>query len=171
MVAQRLDRGNIPYMVSGSMAVNYYAQPRMTRDIDLVVELKDNDVENLIHLFEEDCYIDAESVREAIAHCGIFNTIHQDSLVKVDFIVRKESPYRKEEFRRRCKVDIEGTKVWFVQAEDLILSKLLWAKDSHSESQLGDVQNVMRSTQELDRDYLDRWARELDVRDLLEEAS
>lgn len=36
LVGERLDRAGIPYMVSGSMAMNYYAQPRMTRDIDLI---------------------------------------------------------------------------------------------------------------------------------------
>jgi hypothetical protein len=39
IVAERLEPAGIPYMLTGSMAANYYAVPRMTRDIDLVVEL------------------------------------------------------------------------------------------------------------------------------------
>jgi hypothetical protein len=42
-VASRFDAAAIPYMVSGLMAMNYYAQPRMTRDIDLVVEMGNTD--------------------------------------------------------------------------------------------------------------------------------
>lgn len=38
LVAERLERAGIAYMVSSSMTLNYYAQPRLTRDIDLVVE-------------------------------------------------------------------------------------------------------------------------------------
>jgi len=36
---ERLERAGIQYMLTGSIALSYYAQPRMTRDIDLVVEL------------------------------------------------------------------------------------------------------------------------------------
>src|SRR5437763_7624761 len=39
------------YMLTGSMAMNYYAQPRMTRDIDVVVAIKPNDVDRVVALF------------------------------------------------------------------------------------------------------------------------
>ena len=42
LVASRLNAAGIPYMVSGSMALNFYATPRMTRDIDIVVEIQPN---------------------------------------------------------------------------------------------------------------------------------
>ncbi len=35
-VTRRLEEAGLDYMLTGSMALNHYAQPRMTRDIDIV---------------------------------------------------------------------------------------------------------------------------------------
>ena len=94
LVAERLQQVDIAYMISGSIALNYYAQPRLTRDIDIVVALRREDAERVINLFAEDCYIDADAVRNAIAQLGMFNIIHYDHVLKVDCIVRKDTPYR-----------------------------------------------------------------------------
>lgn len=127
-VTRRLDQINLPYMVTGSMAVNYYAVPRMTRDIDFVVELPFVHVGQMCNVFSEDFYIDEAAVREAIEQRGMFNIIHNASVIKVDLIVRKESEYRRIEFSRRRKVSMEGGSFFIVAAEDLILSKLDWAR-------------------------------------------
>lgn len=86
----------------------------------------------------------------------MFNMIHNALVVKVDCVVRKDSAYRREEFSRRRHVLIDGEPVTIVVPEDLILSKLEWAKDSHSQLQLDDVQNLFRSVEDLDRTYLNR---------------
>ena len=39
IVSERLEAAHIPYMLTGSFAMAYYGQPRMTRDLDLVVAL------------------------------------------------------------------------------------------------------------------------------------
>ena len=169
LVAERLQHTDIAYMISGSMALNYYAQPRLTRDIDIVVALRHEDAERVTNLFAEDFYIDADAVRSAIAQLGMFNIIHYDHVVKVDCIVRKDTPYRQEEFARRAAVDIEGVTMWLVTAEDLLLSKLVWAAESHSEMQLQDVRNLIRSVADLDWTYIERWADALAVGELLRE--
>jgi hypothetical protein len=169
LVVQRLDRAGIPYMVSGSMAMNYYAQPRMTRDIDIVVELGPADGAQVVALFSADFYCDSDTIAEAIAHEGMFNLIHNESVVKVDCIVRKHSRYRRTEFERRRCIDVQGTKIVVVTAEDLLLSKLHWAKDSRSELQLRDARNLVLSVSDLDWNYLNTWAAELSVSALLSE--
>ena len=169
LLAARLDHAGIPYMVSGSMAMNYYAQPRMTRDIDIVVEVAGADATPLAALFADDFYCDADAVREAIAHEGLFNAIHLDLVIKIDFIVRKNTPYRRTEFARRRAVPVGGATVWLVSAEDLLLSKLHWAKDSRSELQLGDVRNLIACVPDLDWSYIDQWAAHLSVTRLLAE--
>jgi len=158
-------------MVTGSMAMNYYAVPRMTRDIDVVVELSERDIKRVIEQFEPDFYVDGEAIRSALEHHSLFNVIHTPTLVKADFVIRKETEYRREEFARRRQVSVEGHPFWIVSAEDLILSKLDWAKDSHSEMQLADVRNLLRSVPQADRDYLTRWASVLGVTALLQEVS
>jgi hypothetical protein len=153
LAVDRLQRANIAYMISGSIALNYYAQPHLTRAIDIVVALRREDTEGIINLFAEDFYIDADAVRNAIAQLGMFNIIHYDHIIQVDFIVRKDTPYRQEEFARRIAVEIHGVTMWLVTAEDLLLSKLVWAAESHSEMQLQDVRSLIRSVADLDWTY------------------
>jgi hypothetical protein len=112
------------------MTMNYYAQPRLTRDIDIVVELTPADADRVHQLFAADFYCDPAAVREAI---------------------------------------VAGVRVWLVSPEDLLLSKLFWAKDSHSELQLNDARNLIASVLAIDWPYTERWASELSVATLLDE--
>jgi|SRR5919108_6044522 hypothetical protein len=150
-------------MVTGSIATNFYTFPRMTRDIDIVVELSEKDISRFIPLFEKDYYLEPEMVREAIKNRGIFNLIQNQYVIKIDFVVRKDSAYRRREFSRRKKVAIDAQALYLVAPEDLILSKLVWAKESRSEVQLNDVRNLLKSVKGLNRRYLARWAKELEV--------
>lgn len=168
-VTGRLAAADIPYMITGSMAANYYATPRMTRDIDLVVELSEADVSRVVTLFQDEFYIDREMVQQAIKNQSMFNMIHNALVVKVDCVVRKDSDYRREEFGRRRAVTIAGQQVTIVAPEDLILSKLEWAKESRSQTQLDDVRNLLRSVQGLDREYLTCWADRLGLAALYHE--
>ena len=169
MVTTRLAEANIPYMVTGSIAMNYYAVPRMTRDIDIVVELFEEGVEETVRLFQGDFYVDREMVQEAVKNRLMFNVIHHAYMIKVDLIIRKNSDYRKEEFSRRRIVKVDDHSFYIVAPEDLILSKLDWAKDSHSEIQLSDVRNLLAAVPQLDHDYLVGWADRLGLRDLYRE--
>lgn len=163
LVAERLNSREIPYMVSGSMAMNQYAQPRMTRDIDIVIEVSSQDVVTLVEIFSAEFYVDEEAVSDAIKCNGMFNIIHNDSITKIDFIVRKNTDYRATEFARRVNVNIGKHSVSLVSAEDLLLSKLVWAKYSQSEMQLNDVKNLVVSKSDLDWEYLKHWALVLSV--------
>lgn len=87
-VCARFDRAGISYMLTGSMAMNYYAQPRMTRDIDIVVALERTPVDLFAASFAPDYYVPLEAAADAIAHRGMFNLLHLESVVKVDLIVR-----------------------------------------------------------------------------------
>lgn len=156
-------------MLTGSLALAYYAQPRMTRDIDLVIAVGRVDAEHLACAFSPHYYVAQEDVARALATEGMFNVIELESVIKADLIVRKSHPYRRVEFERRQRVDLAGTLTFIVSREDLILSKLLWAQPSRSELQLRDVRSLL--TSQLDMDYLQRWADTLGVKNLLEEAS
>jgi len=171
MVASRLKKADIPYMVSGSIAANYYSIPRMTRDIDIVIELKQKDVDRFAALFQGDFYINTEMIEKEVLRQGMFNLIHNQHIIKVDFIVKKSSAYQQAEFSRRKKVLIEKCTVWIASPEDLIISKLIWAKDSLSEMQLKDVKNLIEATDGLDLKYIDKWVRELGLEQLYKEVN
>jgi hypothetical protein len=168
-VSARLERGGFAYMLTGSMAMNYYAQPRMTRDIDLVVALTTQDTDKVMGLFAPDYYISRDAVSSSIAHESLFNLIHQDSVIKVDCIVRKSSPYRRTEFERRQRITIEDFSIWITSKEDLIISKLWWAKDSRSEIQLHDVKNLASTG--CDTAYIALWTKELGLVNLWQECN
>jgi arsenate reductase-like glutaredoxin family protein len=154
-------------MLTGSFALNYYAQPRMTRDMDFVVALTPNDADSVVKLFEGDYYVPRNAVVRAIANQSLFNIIHSESIFKVDCIVRKNTEYRLLEFERRQQIHIDDMAIWIVSKEDLIISKLCWAKDSHSEFQMRDVRNLLKSG--YDADYLQDWTKTLGLEMLLRE--
>ena len=166
-ISEKLDALEIPYMLTGSLAMNFYATPRMTRDIDLVVELEAGDVQKLVERLEPEYYISKNRALQAVARRRMFNVIHHESVIKVDCVVRKDTDYRREEFSRRSRVRIQDFETYLVSKEDLILSKLAWAKDSRSELQFGDVKNLLAT--DFDEDYVARWAEGLSVGDLLRE--
>lgn len=158
-VSRRLEDAGIAYMLTGSMAMNYYAQPRMTRDIDIVVALTSSDADKIVDLFRPDYYVSSKAVCDSIAATSIFNLIHEESVIKVDCIVRKNTPYRLAEFQRRQRIRITDFSTWIASKEDLIISKLEWARDSESEQQMRDVKNV--ATTGYDAGYMERWTTEL----------
>ncbi|MFO7692297.1 MAG: hypothetical protein R6V57_04335 [Vicinamibacterales bacterium] len=163
IVTSRLELAGVPYMVSGSLALGYYAQPRMTRDIDVVVELDDEGVHRVVAAFASDFYCDEDAIRRAVATRRLVNLVHLESAYKVDLIVRKDSEYRQVEFQRRRRLSLGGVDIWLVAPEDLLLSKLLWARESGSELQLRDAANLVASVPDLDWPYSSRWASALGV--------
>ena len=154
-------------MLTGSFALAYYATPRMTRDLDIVVLLAARDVDPLVAAFEQDFYIDADLARTAIVDERLFNVMHLDSGIKVDFIVRKSSEYRQLEFDRRRSVAIGSINTWIVSIEDLILSKLVWALDTGSEMQRRDIRLLLAESP--DMNYVRHWAPKLGVAALIDE--
>lgn len=100
----------------------------------------------------------------------MFNIIHNDLVFKVDLIIRKNSDYRKLEFVRRNQIKLEGLPIWIVSPEDLIISKLDWAKDHLSEMQIRDVRNLLQSQENLDIDYIKKWVETLNLSNVYEKA-
>lgn len=166
-LAGKFEQGGFDYMLTGSLAMNYYAQPRMTRDIDVVVALKPPDINLFTKLFAPDYYVVQEAVARAVVHESVFNLIHQEAVIKVDCIVRKSSNYRRLEFERREAISLQDFTIWIVSKEDLIISKLDWARDSRSELQLRDVRNLLATG--YDARYVEEWTQKSGLADLWQE--
>lgn len=166
-VSGKLESLGILYMLTGSMAMNFYAVPRMTRDIDLVVEILEKNIPSMISLFEKEYYIDPDAIQLAIQSEKLFNAIHEESFIKVDFIIKKNSSYRLEEFSRRQKVLFGDFETYIVSKEDLILSKMLWSKSSKSDIQKRDIKNLISSG--YDKFYLEEKSKSLYVHEWLQE--
>ena len=158
---ERFERLRIPYMLTGSMAMIPYAMMRMTRDIDIVVELRSTDAQRIIDEFEPDYYVPHGRVREAISRQRMFNLLHQATVVKVDCVIRKDNEFQKNVFERRRRITLSGIELWIISKEDLILSKLNWAKDTKSEVQMRDVASIIRNG--YDEAYVQLWVQKLSL--------
>ncbi len=166
-VSKKLIEYKIPFMLTGSIAMNYYVEPRMTRDIDIVVYFQKENISAIMKMFEKDYYIDEDSVRMAIDNNRMFNIVHNETVTKVDFILRKKSEYRMIEFERRQFVNFLNIPTYIVSKEDLIISKLDWMKNSNSDMQKRDITFLISSG--YDKDYVQKWTRELGLKTLFEE--
>ena len=167
---RRLNRAGVPYMLTGSMASNYWGIPRTTHDLDFVVQLPESAISALAEAFAGDFYLDPDMIRSAFRHPHQFNAIDTRSALKVDFWLLQPNPFEKTMFTRRIGADLFGETAWICTAEDVILHKLHWHKMTPSERQIGDAAGVVAvQAGALDSDYLRLWARELRVADIMED--
>jgi len=110
-VSTRLEGAGIAYMLTGSMALNYYVSPRMTRDIDIVVALGPQDVQTVVRVFGPDYYVSPEAVEAAVRHESVFNLVHLESVIKVDCIVRKQAEYRQADSAGGSALPLESSRL------------------------------------------------------------
>jgi hypothetical protein len=142
---QRLDDLGIQYMITGSFAMHAYATGRLTYDIDAVIEVSSRDAARFESKFLPDYYVDQISIKNAIERNSMFNVLNLNNGVKVDCIIKKATGSEADKFGRRRRSEIDGISFWVISKEDLILSKLAWAKDSLSEKQFLDIRNLIES--------------------------
>lgn len=145
----------IEYMVTGSFAMSLYGEIRLTRDIDIVVELSAEKATPFANLFVERYYVSDFSIKQAILRRSMFNVIDQSNGSKIDCIIKKNTEFARHSFDRRRKVMVSGIEFWTTTKEDLILAKLHWARDTHSEVQIRDIANL--TSNEYDSKYVETW--------------
>jgi hypothetical protein len=164
-----LKRLGIPYMVTGSVALFVYGEPRATNDIDIVIDPSDDALAALLEEIASRTYVSPEAVSDAIRRRSMFNAIDLVTTEKIDFILLKDRPFDAVRFERRVPCGIKSLKFVASSPEDTILSKLSWARRGQSERQLRDVYGVLRiQANSLDWEYLRHWASELSVAPLLD---
>jgi len=170
-VVEALDRAKIEYMLTGSIASSLQGEPRSTHDIDLVVAVKRESAKELLTAFPPpDYYLEENSIREAIDNRGMFNLIDVNSGDKVDFWLLTPEPFDWSRFSRKYPEEVLGMRVMVSSPEDTILAKLRWAKLSGgSEKQFTDALRVYEvQSGKLDMNYLNAWAKDLDIGSLLQ---
>jgi hypothetical protein len=166
-----LERLDIPYLVTGSVAAMAYGEPRLTNDIDIVAAIEERHVAGLIAAFPpEEFYIGEEMVREAIRRRLQFNIIHPSSGLKVDIIIRKGTPFDTSRFGRIRRIrPAESYMASFAAPEDIIIMKMQYYRDGGSEKHLRDITGILKvSRDEVDLNYIADWSRRLDLKDVWE---
>ena len=175
-IAGILEKQSIRYVLVGSFASSIHGMYRSTADIDIVADIKIEQVHSLFEALRNNFYIDEHVMRDAVIQRGSFNAIHFDSVFKVDIFIPKTDSFSTTELDRRQSRKISPDRdetVFVATAEDTILAKLRWYRAGHeiSSNQWNDVVGILgTSLDTLDLHYLRTWAEELGLTDLLEKA-
>ena len=175
-VADALDALGVAYRVGGSVASSALGVGRSTFDIDLVADLAGRHVDALVERLGEAYYVDGDMIRDAIRRRSSFNVIHLATMMKVDVFILKDRAFDQAAFARSTAstLDEHQRRVYpLTTAEDIVLHTLEWYRlgGGVSERQWQDVLGVFRvQGATLDRAYLERWASDLGVADLLARA-
>ena len=176
LVASVLEQQQIKYVLVGSFASSIHGMYRSTADIDIVADLKSEQVIPLLNALQGSFYVDEHAVREAIDRQQSFNAIHFDSVFKVDIFIPKLDEFSRKQIERRearaIVPELDQT-IYVATAEDTILAKLRWyeAGGRVSNNQWTDVVGIIgASATKLDIVYLQEWANKLGLANLLETA-
>jgi hypothetical protein len=156
-----LDRLGIRYLVAGSMATTIYGEPRFTNAIDVVVDLRSEQVDSFCLSFPStDFYCYRESVVDAIRQRSQFNIIHFESGIKIDVFIPDESEFSRTQLGRGVQARLgSGFEVRFAAPEDVILKKLEYFKEGGSERHIRDIAEVLKvQAERIDRESIADWA-------------
>ena len=171
-----LENVGIRYVLVGSFASSLHGIYRATADIDVLTELKSQQVHPLFGSLRDTFYVDEHTMRDAVAQGGSFNAIHFDSVFKVDFFVAGANEFSLSQLNRRelRRLSTESAETVYVATrEDTVLAKLRWyrAGQETSGTQWRDVIGMLATSHSnLDLQYLRAWSDKLEVADLLQKA-
>jgi len=172
---ETLARLEIPHLVTGSAVGTLHGTELLTVGIDLVADLRVDQIEGFAAELKADFYADPEMIKEALAQDRSFNIIHYASSFKFDIFPLQKDEYSQTQFGRRQFAETRSLgdpiECAVATAEGTILNKLRWyrAGGETSERQWNDLRGIMQvSGARLDLAYLNKWAPRLGVADLLE---
>lgn len=161
-VVEFLNREEIPYMLTGSVAMSVYIVPRATKDMDFIVELKPEDIEKIALHFAEGYYCDRDAMLNGLHRKILFNIIDHATGFKADFIPLKQTAFEQNKFSRRRETEFLNEPIFVISPEDLILSKLIWIQEFQSAVQMEDIKNLYE-IETLDREYILHWIKTLNL--------
>lgn len=161
-IAKVLNELKIPYYIAGGYAVSVWGRPRFTADLDLIIKMSPSQTgdfaKRMADLFPTG-YVDKEQIDSALRNVSEFNIIDPETGLKIDFFIAKKSDFEEACFKRANPKNV-GYKVRFIAPEDLIISKLIWYKQSSSTRHLEDIKSILANSK-IDKRYLNLWIKKL----------
>lgn len=171
-----LEKLGIPYVIGGSLASTLHGMIRTTQDSDIITEMGLQHIEPFVSMLQNEFFVDEEMIANAIQRNSSFNILHRETMFKVDIFIPSLRPFQQSQFARAQRQAFEldeEMRANFASAEDTILAKLEWYRlgGETSERQWRDILGIFKTRAgELDLAYLKKWAKDLDVADLLARA-
>ncbi|MBN1905817.1 MAG: hypothetical protein JW927_12045 [Deltaproteobacteria bacterium] len=148
-----LEVNNITYIVTGSVASIIYGEPRLTHDIDLVIELDTKDAQKIVDAFPDDKFycppIEVIKLEIRRPFRGHFNLIHHESGFKADIYLSGKDFLHKWAIENRKRYKLGNCDIWVAPPEYVILRKLEYFKEGKSDKHLTDIKNILEISGDL----------------------
>ncbi len=155
-----LERLQIPYLVCGSFASGSFGEPRLTLDIDIVVQLSRESVIELCSAFPDpEFYVSLAAAQDSLRSRKQFNVIHPETGNKIDFMIAGRDEWSRGQLERRRLMsllpDLQG---YTSSPEDIIISKMRYYNEGGSDKHIRDCGGVlMVQGESIDREYIVYW--------------
>jgi hypothetical protein len=169
LLIQKLEQLGIAYQLTGSTATITLGEPRFTNDIDVVVDLRPEQIPELAAAFPTpEFYHSVPAMQQAVQHRHQFNVIHPASGLKIDFIVLPENDAARSQWQRTVRLALPGgVEACFIAPEDVILRKMEYYQEGGSEKHLRDIAGVLKlQGTQIDQPYIEDWAARLGLADI-----
>ncbi|OGU82282.1 MAG: hypothetical protein A2279_00790 [Stygiobacter sp. RIFOXYA12_FULL_38_9] len=175
LFTERLSAHKIEYIVTGSVASIVYGEPRLTHDIDLVLVLKENKVEELVSAFPVDLFycppkeiIINELKRSSRGH---INLIHHETGFKADIYFVGQDDLQAWAIRNRKTIDLLGKELFIAPPEYVIVKKMEFFKEGHSQKHLTDIAGMLKHSGALiNLDIINDFAAKFNLEEVWERA-
>lgn len=144
-VIEVLENLGIPYMVVGGFAAIFYGEPRLTIDVDIVVDMKPEHIKPLVAAFVPDYYVSEEGIHDSLQRSYPFNVIQPATGAKVDLVPLPRDLFTRSAFQRRQRLEYDeaGRSATFITPEDIIVAKLIAHRETGSDKHLRDARGVL----------------------------
>jgi predicted nucleotidyltransferase len=167
---ETLERLGITYMIVGSYASGAYGEPRLTQDIDIVIDIDWPQARQLCAAFPPaEFYVSLEAALQAARQPGAqFNVLHPSSGNKIDFMIARRDAWGIGQLSRRQRMQLlPGREGYAARPEDIIIAKMLYYHEGGSEKHLRDIAGILKVSGDIvDREYVAGWAERLDLADI-----
>lgn len=166
---ERLERAGICYMATGSVASMLYGIPRFTHDLDLVIDLSAHQVSAINHAFPVNAFYapptEVIQIENHRPHRGHFNIIHHQSGLKADIYLHGNDPLQAWGLPRKSRIELpDGDGMWVAPPEYVIIRKLEYYREGHSEKHLHDIGGMLEISSEIiDQAIIRNWVERLDL--------
>lgn len=160
----------IPYMVTGSLASNYFGITRSTKDADILIQTDSASISALARRVKHPLHLNPQMSFESITGTSRYVVENKEGEYVIELFLLSDDPHDQERFKRRRNIPMQNQSVWVASPEDVIVTKLRWSKLGKRTKDVDDVRNVIAVQAEtLDWEYIHRWCGVHGTRELLDE--
>ena len=169
-IIRALKSHHVEFMVTGSLASNYWGRPRSTQDVDVVLRAEHLDLSAFLAALGPEYRSDRQLQFETITATQRYVITHVPTQFKAELFALSDDPFDQSRFQRRTEGVFEDMSIPFSTPEDTVVQKLRWLKGSGTQKHREDLRSVLAVQKDnLDWDYVRRWTGQHSTNELLDE--